>query len=441
MARAVSVVSLAACALLRADPIEVRTQVLTNGMKVLVHEDRSIPNVALSFFYRIGSRNERPGTTGLSHFFEHMMFNGAKKYGPKQFDVVMEAAGGANNAYTSEDVTAYMDWCPVSALPLVFDLEGDRIANLAFDPKMVESERGVVISERRLSVEGDNTALLWEQLTAAAFTAHPYHWPVIGWMSDIERWTMADLQHHFDVGYSPANATMVVSGDVRFDDVMELARRHIEPVPARPCPAPVTTVEPEQLGERRVKVVKPALLPQVMVAFHVPRSADADFYALQALRDILFSGQSSRLYQRLVDKDQLAVAVQGSMSLALDPTIFVISAQAREGVDTLAIEKALDEELGRVRTGGVSERELQKAKNALLAEFYRSLKTIDGKGRELGHYEVYFGDYRKMFSAADEFNRVTRDDVQRVARKYFIERNRTVGTLVPEKTEPTPPGL
>src|SRR6185369_14081111 len=199
--------------------VDVKTHTLKNGMKILVNEDHSIPSVALYIFYRIGSRNERPGITGLSHFFEHMMFNGAKKYGPKQFDIVMEAAGGANNAYTTQNVTVYTDFFPSSALELIFDLEADRIDNLAFDSKMVESERGVVASERRTSVDNDNAGLLDEQLWANAFIAHPYQWPVVGWMSDIESWKMEDLRHHFEMGYSPSNAVMVVSGDVTFDQI------------------------------------------------------------------------------------------------------------------------------------------------------------------------------------------------------------------------------
>src|SRR5499433_61570 len=200
----------------KAQNFDVKTHTLNNGMKVLVQPDHSIPNVALYVFYRIGSRNERPGTTGLSHFFEHMMFNGAKKYGPKQFDQVMEAAGGSNNAYTSNDVTVYQDWFPRSALETIFDLEADRIQNLSFDPKMIASEREVVASERRTSVDNSNLGILDEQLSAAAFTAHPYQWPVIGWMVDIENWKMDDLKRHFELGYSPANATMVVTGDVTF---------------------------------------------------------------------------------------------------------------------------------------------------------------------------------------------------------------------------------
>jgi zinc protease len=184
----------------RAQSFDVKTHTLKNGMKILVQEDHSIPSVALYIFYRIGSRNERPGTTGLSHFFEHMMFNGAKKFGPGEFDRVMEAAGGRNNAYTSNDLTVYQDWFTPTALELIFDLEADRIQNLSFDPKIIESERGVVASERRTSVDANNFGILNEQLYAAAFTAHPYQWPVVGWMVDIENWKMADLKRHFEIG-------------------------------------------------------------------------------------------------------------------------------------------------------------------------------------------------------------------------------------------------
>src|SRR6185369_9058750 len=253
--------------------LDIKTHTLKNGMKIIVHEDNSIPNAALYIFYRIGSRNERPGTTGLSHFFEHMMFNGAKKYGPGQFDRVMEAGGGRNNAYTNNDVTVYQDWFPSAALDLIFDLEADRIQNLAFDPKIIESERGVVANERRLSVDNSTRGTLAEQLYATAYTAHPYQWPVVGWMADIENWKMEDLKRHFEMGYSPSNATMVVCGDVSADQVFRRAEKYIEPIPSHTPPPPVTTQEPEQQGERRLVVRKFAQLPLLMVGYHVPETA------------------------------------------------------------------------------------------------------------------------------------------------------------------------
>lgn len=412
---------------------EVKTHTLSNGMKILVQEDESIPNVALYIFYRIGSRNERPGTTGISHYFEHMMFNGAKKYGKGEFDRVMEANGGANNAYTSKDVTVYQDWFPRSALELIFDLEADRIRDLSFDPEVIESERGVVANERRLSVDNNNFGTLNEQLWATAFTAHPYQWPVLGWMVDIQNWKMADLQNHFRMGYSPSNATLVVSGAVKFEEIVALAKKYLEPIPAHEPPPPVTTREPEQPGERRVVVKKFAQLPIVMIGWHVPESKHTDYYPLQVLQTILLSGQSSRLYQRLVDKGQLAISVSGGSPTALDPTLFTITAQPKAGVEPAAVESAIYEELARVTKDGPTAEELQKAKNILLANFYRQMKTISGKANALGSYEVFFGDYRKLFTAAEEFARVTAEDVKRVAEKYFTEKNRTVATLIPEK--------
>ncbi len=411
---------------------DVKTQMLVNGMKVVVLEDHSIPNVSLNIWYRIGSRNERVGATGISHFFEHMMFNGAKKYGPGQFDKAMEAAGGSNNASTSNDITGYYDWFPSTALPLVFELEADRIQNLSFDPKVVESERGVIASERRSSVDANNAGILREQLWAAAFTAHPYHWPVVGWMSDIENWKMEDLKRHFEMGYSPSNATMVVVGDVSAEEVFKLAKQYIEPIPAHDPPPKVTTKEPEQMGERRVVVKKFAQLPQVMIGYHVPEAASPDFFPLQLMQTILFTGQSSRMYQRIVDKGQLAISIYGGSSASFDPTLFTISAQPKAGVAPEAVEKAVYEELAKIADEPVIEHELQRAKNLLLVNFYRQQKTINGRASGLAGYEVYFGDYRKLYSVPDEVNKVTVQDVQRVAKKYFTEKNRTVATLVPE---------
>jgi zinc protease len=422
-----------------AQTFDVKTQTLKNGMKVLVQEDHSIPNVALYIFYRIGSRNERPGTTGLSHFFEHMMFNGAKKFGPGEFDRVMEAGGGSNNAYTSQNVTVYQDWFPRSTLEKIFDLEADRIRDLSFDPKMIASERGVVASERRTSVDNNNFGILDEQLWAAAFTAHPYHWPVVGWMVDIENWKMEDLKHHFEMGYSPSNATMVAVGDVSADEIFGLAQKYIEPIPSHAPPPKVTTQEPEQLGEHRVVVKKFAQLPLLMVAYHVPESTSPDFYPLNLLEGVLLRGQSSRLYRRLVDKDQLAISVNGGFDLSFDPTLFIITVQPKAGVETQAVEKATYEELEKLKTDPLTDEELQKARNIVLAGFYRQMESINGRANTLGSYEVFLGDYRKLFSAAEQYNKMTKEDIRRIAQKYFGDKNRTVATLVPEKNEPAKP--
>jgi zinc protease len=419
-------------ALARAQTADVTALTLANGMKILIEEDHNIPNVALYFFYKIGSRNEHPGTTGLSHFFEHMMFNGATKYGPKQFDEEMEKNGGHNNAYTTEDTTVYTDWFPRSALELMMDMESDRIRGLRFDPKAIESERGVVYSERRLSVDNSNFGTLYEQLNAAAFIAHPYHWPVIGWASDIESWTMDDLKAYYRMGYAPNNCTMVVVGDVSAPEVIGLARKYMEPIPREDPPPPVRTREPEQLGERRVVVERAAQLPIEMVAYHVPETRSADDVPLDVLETLLVHGDSSRLHNRLVDKDQLLLSVNAFHQPALDPELMVFVLRPRGGIELARAEKAFLEELDRIRAAPVSERELRKAKNLLLADHYRQMETIEGRANLLGIYDVYDGDYRKLFSAGEMLEAVTAADVQRVAEHYLQEKNRTVAILIPD---------
>ena len=427
---------LCASVLALAQPSDVKTETLSNGMKILIQEDHHIPNVAMYFFYKIGSRNEHPGATGLSHFFEHMMFNGAKKYGPGQFDFQMEKNGGNNNAYTTEDDTVYTDWFPSTALELMMDMEADRIRDLSFDPKIIESERGVVYSERRTSVDNSNFGILFEQLRAAAYTAHPYHWPVVGWPSDIESWTMDDLKNHFRMGYAPNNCVMVVVGDVSTPQVISLAKKYIEPIPRQDPPPPVRTKEPEQLGERRVTVVKPAQLPIELVAYHVPQTDHPDDAVLDVMETILSRGQSSRLYSRMVDKEQLVLSVNANRGNNFDPGLLIFSMQPRSGIEPARAEKVLFEELARLSSQPVEDRELRKAKNQLLAAHYRELKTIAGRANLLGEYEVFYGDYRKLYSVEERYEAVTAADIQRVARQYLTEKNRTVATLIPEAHAP-----
>ena len=437
----VLIAALTTAALACAQPSDVKTTQLANGMKILVQEDHNIPNVAMYFFYKIGSRNEHPGATGLSHFFEHMMFNGAKVYGPGKFDEEMEKSGGNNNAYTTTDDTVYQDWFPSPFLEKMFVLEADRIRDLAFDPKIIDSERGVVYSERRSSVDNNNFGILFEQLHAAAYTAHPYHWPVLGWPSDIESWTMDDLKNHFRMGYAPNNCTMVVVGDVTAENVFALAKKYIEPIPRQEPPPPVRTKEPEQLGERRVTVSKPAQLPIEMVAYHIPQTGNPDEWAIDIMQAVLTRGQSSRLYSRMVDKEQLVLNIGVFNSTNFDPGLLIFNMQPRSGVEPAKAEKVLFEELDRIRTQPVSDDELRKAKNQLLADHYRQLKTINGRANLLGEYEVFYGDYHKLYQVEQAYEAVTVADIQRVAAKYLTEKNRTVATLIPEKSggEPRPP--
>ncbi len=412
---------------LKAD--DVKTFTLKNGMKFLVVEDFSIPNANMYLFYKVGSRNEHQGITGLSHFFEHMMFNGAKKYGPKMFDQTMEFNGGANNAYTTENVTVYTNWFPASATEVIFDLEGDRISSLSIDPKMVESERGVVLSERSTGLENSPWEQLSQTLGGVAFLEHPYHWPVIGYEDDMKNWKQEDLERYFKTYYAPNNCVVVVSGGIKMEEVKKLAEKYLEPIPAQPAPPKVNIVEPEQTGERRVLVQKEAATPYLMIAYHVPEAKHEDYYALNILNSVLSSGKSSRLYTTLVDKKQLATSVFSGFGESFDPTLFQVYGITAKGVHESALEQGVYEVLESIKNEGITEAELQKIKNQKLMEFYDQIETINGKSNNIGTYEVFFGDYRKMFDAPAAYNKVTVADVQRVAKKYFTKSNRTVGVL------------
>jgi zinc protease len=423
-----------------ADQIVTRT--LPNGMKVVVWPDKDIPNVAMYTWYRVGSRNERPGITGISHFFEHMMFNGTKTRAPGEFDRVMEAGGGRNNAYTDSDVTVYQNWFPSTATPLIFDLESDRMRNLDFDPKKVESERGVVYSERRSSVDNANFGTLVEQMQATAFVAHPYQIPTIGWPSDIEGWKVEDLQAYYRQYYAPNNAVMFVVGDVEPQTVFDLADRYLASIPSQPAPPPVTTVEPPQLGERRVSIVRDAQTPLLAMAWHAAAAPDRRTRVMEVLLSILGDGASSRLYQRLVEQEQAAVDLGTSLDQGFDPGLARVYVIVPPGGDVARTERLIDEEIARLAQEGPTAAELAKARNQALAGFWRGLETISGKAQALGTYEVFHGDYRKLFDAPAAYESITADDVKQAAATILRRENRTVGVLQPRPatTEGTPAG-
>ncbi|HEX7367357.1 MAG TPA: pitrilysin family protein [Pelobium sp.] len=408
---------------------DVKTFTLNNGMKFLVLEDASIPNANMYSFYKVGSRNEHPGITGLSHFFEHMMFNGAKKYGPKMFDRTMEFNGGSNNAYTTENLTVYTDWFPASALETMFDLESDRIANLSIDPKYVTSEREVVLSERRTGLENSPWRMLGEQVNAVAFLEHPYHWSVIGYEEDIKNWTKEDLENYYKTYYAPNNCTVVISGNVKLKDVKRLADKYMAKIPAQPSPPAVHLVEPPQTGERRITVQKAVSAPYMMVAYHVPETKSKDYYALNLLSAILTNGKTSRLYQALVDEKQLATNVFSDYEDGFDPTLFKIYLSVSASKSTESVESTLYSQIDKIAKEGISDLELQKAKNQLLMRFYDAIATIDGKSNSLGTYEMFFNDYKKMFKAPEAYALVSKEDIKRVAQTYFKKSNRTVGVL------------
>jgi zinc protease len=402
---------------------------LDNGLKILLYEDHDIPNIAYYTFFRVGSRNERPGLTGVSHFIEHMMFNGSAAFGPGEFDRIMEFNGGANNAYTSDDMTAYTDWFPRSALEKMMQMEADRMRGLLFDPVVLESERGVIASERRLGVENDNDSLLDETVRATAIMAHPYHWGVIGWMSDILSWKRDEINAYFRTYYAPNNAVLIVAGDFETAALMELIKKYYAGIPSSAPPPAVATVEPPQIGTRRVLLRKAAQIPSFQAVYHVPAVSHADFPALSLLETILLRGESSRLYRRLVSEAQLAISVSGGISQTIDPFLFYIQAKPRPGADLESLEKAMEEELGKIASTAL---EMEKAINAARTQFYAPLQTIAGKANMLGQAELILGGYEQLFTLVERFAAVTPAQVQEACRKYLNPDNKTVGTLVPD---------
>ncbi len=410
---------------------DVRTLRLSNGLQLVIWPDHNIPNVALHNWVRVGSRNEHAGSTGLAHFFEHMMFNGTSRRAQGEFDRLMEAQGGSNNAYTSQDVTVYQDWFPRSALELVFELESDRIANLAFDPIVVENERKVVYSERRLRVEDSNAALLDELVQSTAFQIHPYRIPTIGWPADIQSWTMADLQNFYRTYYAPNNCTVILVGDVEPEQAFALAQKHFGAIAVGRSPPPVNAHEPEQCGERRVLLERAGQNPILQIAYHAISAADAREPALNLLQTILVGGDAARLHRALVEEQELAVAIGGGWPEGFDPNVFTLQATLPEGGSPESLQAALDAQLARLLRDGVTEAELQRAKNMVAADFWRGVSTIDGKARLLGEYAVMHGDHRLLFGAPERYEAVTREDVLQVARAVFNGERRTVGILRP----------
>ncbi len=411
---------------------DVTVETLGNGLKVILLEDHSVPVVSRWTFYRAGSRNERPGITGISHYIEHMMFNGAAKYGPKEFDKYLESNGGYSNAWTSEDMTAYYEDFTSSILELCIDLDSDRMRSLSFLPDICPTEMNVVKEERRLRTDNSVDGAMYEDLFALAYKAHPYGWQVIGWMSDLESITREDAVSYWKTYYAPNNAVLIIAGDFGTKKALELVHKYYDNIPSQTPPPPVRTREPEQLGERRAEMHKPAEMPAVLIGYHIPDVKSADIYALDVLQMILTDGESSRLYKKLVRDLGAALYVQAGADWRIDPSLFTFDVKMKPGEKTADGEKAVYDELAAIAANGVTAKELDKAKNRVLANFYRSIQTVNGKASKIGRYELLFGDFNEIYNVQDRYRAVTLDDVKRVAGAYFDQKNRSVLTLIPE---------
>lgn len=411
--------------------LRVTEKVLPNGLTVLLREDHKSPVVTFQIWYKVGSRNEKLGTTGISHVLEHMMFKGTKKYGPKTFSQTVMKNGGNDNAFTGKDYTAYFENFAADRIGISLELESDRMQNLVLDEQAFQSERDVVKEERRLRTEDDPTAVMVERMMATAFLAHPYQWPVIGWMADLGNITLKDLERHYRTYYTPNNATIVVVGDFDTKTLLPDIEKYFGSIPRGPEVPTVGAVEPEQLGERRLVVKRPAELPAVFAGYHAPDIEHPDTYALEVLQSVLSSGKSSRLYTSLVYDQQLAVYAGGDYdNISNDPKLFYVYAGAMPGKKIEDVEKALYSEIEKLKTEPVSDRELQKAKNQIEASFIMGQDSIFYQAMLLGQLETV-ADWKLLENYVDSIRAVSKEDVMRVAKKYFDEDKRTVGILVP----------
>jgi zinc protease len=407
----------------------VKAQTLPNGLRVLVLENHKAPLATFNVFYRVGSRNEQFGKTGLSHLCEHLMFKGTKKLGPEEFSNIIQQNGGMDNAFTESDFTDYFETINKDHIDVPITLEADRMGN--FEPKEFDKEKHVVLEDRRLRTDDNPEDALDEMVRAAAYVAHPYHWPVIGWFHDVDGLTLADAMAYHKIYYSPQNAVIVAVGDFDADQVLKQINEAFAGIQNGPKAPPLTDLEPPQTGTRRVELQHAANLPAFEEAYHVPNFSSPDSFALEVLSEILSDGQSSRLYKKMVVEKQMVVEIGAGYDMtSFDPELFVVSAQMRPGVKAADTQVEVEKELAAMRDAPVGAEELQKAKNLEQAQFVFGQDSVMREAELLGIYEM-LGDYHLVDKYLDGVDKVTAADVQRVAKTYLVASNMTEGVLVP----------
>ena len=416
---------------------------LDNGLRVILREVRERPLVGVWMWYRVGGRNELPGTTGVSHWVEHMLFKGGKRFGKGEITKEISRRGGALNAFTWIDCTAYFETLPSSEIDLALAIEADRIYDTRIEPEEAEAERTVVISEREGS---ENYPEFWlrEEVQSVVWREHPYRLGVIGPKSDLRAMTREDLYRHYKRYYMTNNATMVIVGDFSTPELLDKIHREFDPFPAGPPPQDLQIEEQPQTGERRVTVHRPGPTHYVMLAYHAPEASHADAAAMVVLSSVLAGasspiawggarglGRSSRLYRALID-GEIASSVSAGYELTLDPYIFASDATLRSGVEAARAEAAILNEIERIQRDGVPEEELARTKRQLHAQVVYSLEGVTNQGFALGFMDLVARDPGAWETFPEALQRVSSEDVQRVASKYLVERHKSVGWFVPE---------
>ncbi len=422
---------------------EVYEKTLGNGLKVIVKEDHRAPVLVQQVWYHTGSMDEKTGTTGVAHVLEHMMFKGTRKVPAGQFSKIIAAAGGRENAFTSYDHTAYFQQLHKSKLALAMELESDRMHNLQMAEKEFNKEIKVVMEERRWRTDDDPHSLMYEKLMATAFSEHPYHHPVIGWMIDIQNMTAADALNWYKSWYAPNNATLVIAGDVKASEVFALAQRYYGGIPAVKLPQRKAVGEAAQLGIQRIVVKAPAELPYLIMAYHAPtlRDAEKDWkpYALEMLAGVLDGNSSARLNKALVRDQQVAMDVgTGYDSVARGPGMFVLEGTPREGKSVGDVESAIREQLALLVRDGVNADELQRVKAQVMAGEVYKRDSVFYQAMQIGQMESDGLSYKDIPVMLQKLQAVTAQQVQDVAREIFNDDQLTVATLDPQPLSDKP---
>lgn len=408
---------------------------MDNGMRILLLIDRSAPVVAYATWFRVGSRHEKPGKTGLAHLFEHLMFNETEHLKAGEFDRKLEEAGAESNAATWLDWTYYYEAVPKDRIGLVIQLEADRMAHLVLRDAQVTSEKEVVANERRYRVDDDVEGLASEMLYRTAFQRHNYGWPTIGWMEDIQGFVPTDCESFYETYYAPNNATVVIVGDVREADVLAKLRAAYGKLPKARIPDEDTHPEPPQTEERVVTLRKPTATEKLVIGYHGPALADPDHAPLAVLSEILLGGRASRAYRAMLIDSEIATDLRGWASTFRDPGLFEVYLTARPGKTKDELLHAFDREIAKLHEETVSDDEIQCAKARLELGGLQSLDTASGKAEQIGFYDTVVGDPAGAFRRLEAYRRVTAGDVRRVARRFLVSRARTIVHVLPETTE------
>jgi zinc protease len=429
---AVLVASTPAPAAVPPPKLDYRITTLPNGLTVVLLEDHSTPIAHVQIWYHVGSKDERAGRTGFAHLFEHMMFKGSKNVEPEAHTSYISSVGGQSNAYTLEDVTVYWETAPAQYLPLMLWLEADRMATLRVDEDTFQRERLVVKEERRMKVENQPYGRLSELIYNQAFTVHPYKHPIIGSMEDLEAASIEDVRAFFRTYYVPTNATLTIVGDFDPDQATRMVEQYFGRIPRPKDAVPRDIpVEPPMTKEKRVTLEQPWPLPAVVVAHHITYDGNPDSYPLHMASKILSDGQSSRIYRKLVYDTGLALTAFGGGNIIEHPNLFFAVGIVQPGHTPEEVEKALIGELDRMASEPVSGHELERAKNQFARDYILGRETIQEKASQLAHAVVIHNDIRTADGEFDIFQRITAEDIQRVAKKYFTPTNRLVLTIMP----------